>query len=269
MAVKLFFRKKGNGAPLVILHGLYGASDNWLTIARNLSDRYTVYAVDLRNHGNSPHHPEHTYRAMVGDVAAFFAEQKLEPAVILGHSMGGKVAMLFAADYPEKVVKLIIADIAPKNYLEAGDETQYFFHRNVLLAMMEFDFSAVKNRRQVEERLGEKIDDTRVIRFLLKNIKADPARKTMSWRLNPEALYNNLEEIVEGVNRRWLDDRIPLVAYPVVFIRGLNSPYIMDRDIPGIREIYPEARIVDIPDAGHWLHAEQPTLFMKAVTACC
>ncbi len=269
MAVKLYYRKEGTGSPLLLLHGLYGASDNWITIARKLAKKYTVYSVDLRNHGHSPHHPEHSYRAMVEDLAVFFADHNLEPAVILGHSMGGKVAMLFAADYPEKVKKLIIADIAPKNYLETGDEKQYFFHRNVLLAMMEFDFSVVRNRRQVEERLMEKIDDHRVIRFLLKNIKADPSRKTLSWRLNPEALYNNLEEMMEGVNLRWLDDRIPIVAYPVIFIRGLDSPYIGDNEIAEIKKIYPEARIVDIPGAGHWLHAEQPALFLKAVTECC
>ncbi len=269
MGVRLYFRKVGDGPPLVLMHGLYGASDNWLTIAGKLSENYTVYALDLRNHGHSPHHPDHSYRSMVEDLALFFGEHHLQPAVMMGHSMGGKVAMLFAADYPEKVKKLIVVDIAPKNYLLTGDDSHYFYHRNILLAMMEFNFSAVRSRRQVEERLTEKIDDERVIRFLLKNVKGDQATKTLSWRLNPKALYNNLEEIVEGVNPRWFDGRIPILAYPVIFIRGLNSSYIGEDDIPEIRKIYPEARIVEIPGAGHWLHAEQPGLFLGAVTSCC
>lgn len=267
--MKLYYRKEGEGEPLVILHGLYGSSDNWLAVARKLSERYTVWSVDHRNHGRSPHHPEHSYAAMRDDLAEFFETHHLGPAVILGHSMGGKVAMLFAADYPEKVKKLIIADIAPKDYLTMEDESQYYLHRNILLALQELDISGYTERSQIEERLAEKIADPRIIQFLLKNTAREPVTHRLKWRLNAVALYENLEEIVGGVNRRWIDDRIPITTYPVVFIRGLLSRYITDDDIPAIREIYPEARIVDIPGAGHWLHAEQPKLFLKAVTECC
>ncbi len=267
--MKLYYRKEGEGEPLVILHGLYGSSDNWLAIAKKLSERYAVWSVDHRNHGRSPHHPEHSYAAMRDDLAEFFETHHLRPAVILGHSMGGKVAMWFAADYPEKVKKLIIADIAPKDYLTLEDESQYHLHRNILLALQELDISGFTDRSQVEERLAEKIDDPRIIQFLLKNTTREPVTHRLKWRLNAVALYENLEEIVSGVNRRWIDDRIPITSYPVVFIRGLLSHYITDEDIPAIREIYPEARIVDIPGAGHWLHAEQPGLFLKAVTECC
>ncbi|HNQ36448.1 MAG TPA: alpha/beta fold hydrolase [Prolixibacteraceae bacterium] len=267
--VKLHFRREGEGEPLVILHGLYGSSDNWLGVSRKLSSKYTVWAVDLRNHGRSPHHPEHTYKAMRDDLAAFFETHRLEPAVLLGHSMGGKVAMYFAADYPQMVKKLIVADIAPRDYLELEEESQYFLHRNILLALQEIDLSQYTERARVEERLAEKIGDPRIIGFLMKNTARDLHTHRLKWRLNAPALYDHLEEIVAGVNPRWLDDRIPITSYPVVFIRGLNSPYITDHDIPVIRTIYPEARIVDIPDAGHWLHAEQPELFLQAVAECC
>lgn len=266
--MKLFFRKEGTGTPLVILHGLYGSSDNWLTIGKKLAERYTVYLVDQRNHGHSPHAAEHTFEAMKNDLALFFDEHQLEQAVLLGHSMGGKTAMYFAADYPERVKKLVVADIAPKDYL-LEEENQYHLHRQILLAMLEMDFLKVKTRQEVEERLNEKIDDPRICKFLMKNVETDRKNHRLKWRLNVPVLYDFLEEIVSGVSLHWLDDRIPITAYPVVFIRGLQSDYIRDQDIPGILKIYPEARIVDIPDAGHWLHAEQPQLFLEAVLQCC
>lgn len=266
--MKLFFRREGKGPAMVILHGLYGSSDNWIGIARKLAEKYTVYCVDLRNHGRSPHHPDHSYKAMKADVAEFFEDHKIETAVLLGHSMGGKLAMDFAADYPERIGKLIVVDIAPKNYLQE-DESQFYLHRNIFMAMLETDISRFKTRGQVEDRLAEKIGDPRIIQFLVKNIVTDHETHQFRWRLNVEALYDNLEEIVEGVNSDRFSDRLPIVAYPVTFIRGLLSPYIKDVDIPTIRKIYPDATIVDIPGAGHWLHAEQPELFLSAVMKCC
>ncbi len=267
--MKLFCRTAGKGSPLVILHGLYGSSDNWMSVARNLAPEFLVYSVDLRNHGHSFHHPLHTYRAMKEDLHSFFEEHQIEKAVLLGHSMGGKVAILFAADYPERVRKLIVTDIAPKNYMENEEESQFFFHRNILSAMKETDLSRLKDRKQVGDRLAERIDGERLIQFLMKNLYFDRLSKQMKWRLNIDALYDHLDEIVEGVNIRWLEDRIPIVSYPVSFIRGLKSPYIKDSDIPLIREVYPEAVVHDIPGAGHWLHAEKPKLFMEAVLKCC
>ena len=267
--MKLHFRKEGQGSPLVIVHGLYGSSDNWVVISKKLAEKYTVYSVDLRNHGLSPHHPEHTYLAMKDDLAGFFEEHHIGPAVILGHSMGGKTAILFAADFPEKTEKLIVVDIAPKDYLELESESQYHLHRTILLAMMEVNFSRVKTRQDVEDVLAEKIDNPRIRQFLLKNVTPDKTSHRLKWKLNVEALYNHLEEIVQGGNYRKFLDRIPITAYPVVFIRGLESNYIMDEDIKLIKSIYPDANIVDIPQAGHWLHAEQPERFLEAVLQCC
>ena len=267
--MQLHFKKEGEGKPLVIIHGLYGSLDNWLFISGKLAERYTVYSVDLRNHGRSPHDPVHTYETMKEDLALFFDQHELEPAVIIGHSMGGKTAMLFAADYPEKVKKLIVVDIAPKDYLALDNESQYHLHRSILLAMMEVDFKRVKSRQEVEDVLAEKIDNSRIRQFLLKNLKSDRHTHQLKWKLNVEALYNYLEEIVEGGNYHRFEDRIPVTSYPVVFIRGLESPYIKEEDLALIKKIYPEAIVVDIPNAGHWLHAEQPGLFLGAVLQCC
>ncbi len=267
--MELFFRKEGSGSPLVIVHGLYGSSDNWINIGKRLSVKHTVYMIDQRNHGRSPFSNSHTFNDMRDDLAEFFEKHNIEKATILGHSMGGKTAMWFAFDYPEKVEKLVIADIAPKNYLLLQEDSQFYLHQNILLAMMEIDFSKIKSRNDVDDFMAQKIDDERICQFLLKNVAKDKTHHQFRWRINAEVLYDHLDEIVSGVNKNWLEDRIPITTYPVIFIRGMKSKYILPEDEPMIKVIYPDARIIDIPDAGHWLHAEQPELFMKAVMLCC
>lgn len=267
--MKLFYRKSGSGPPIVIVHGLYGSSDNWINIAKRLSETHTVYIPDQRNHGRSPFAPTHTYNDLRNDLEEFFEQQNIEKAILLGHSMGGKVAMWFAADFPEKIEKLVIADIAPKNYLLLKEHSQFYLHQNILLAMQEIDFTRVNSRNDVDDFMSEKIDDERIRKFLLKNVAIDKTTKRYKWRVNAKVLYEHLDEIVSGVNTQWLDDRIPITNYPVLFIRGLLSKYILDDDKQLIDRIYPDARIVDIPNAGHWLHAEQPQKFIEAVLLCC
>ena len=267
--MELFFRKEGNGPPLVIVHGLYGSSDNWINIGKRLAEKHTVYMLDQRNHGRSPFADSHTYDDLRNDLETFFEQHQIKKAILLGHSMGGKVAMWFAADFPEKVEKLVIADITPKNYLLLNDDSQFYLHQNILLAMQEINFSLIKSRNDVDDYLAEKVDNERIRQFLLKNVAKDINTKLYKWRINAEVLYSHLEEIVSGVNKNWLDDRIPITSYPVIFIRGMKSNYILPEDEILIKEIYPESKIIDIPDAGHWLHAEQPELFMQAVMLCC
>lgn len=267
--MELFYRKDGTGTPIVVVHGLYGSSDNWVNIGKRLAEKHTVYMIDQRNHGRSPFADSHTYNDLRDDLADFFEQHQIEKAILLGHSMGGKVAMWFAADYPEKVEKLVIADIAPKDYLQLKEDSQFYLHQNILLAMQEIDFTQIKSRNDVDDYMSEKIDDPRIRQFLLKNVAKDKGTKLYRWRLNPEVLYDHLEEIVSGVNPNWLDDRIPITAYPVIFIRGLLSKYILDEDKKLINAIYPDAKVVDIEGAGHWLHAEQPQKFMEAVMLCC
>lgn len=267
--MELFYRKEGTGSPLVVVHGLYGSSDNWVNIGRRLAEKHTVYMVDQRNHGRSPFSDSHTFNDMRDDLVEFFEKHNIEKATLLGHSMGGKAAMWFAADYPEKVEKLVIADIAPKDYLLLKEDSQFYLHQNILLAMMEIDFSKIKSRNDVDDFMAQKIDDVNIRQFLLKNVAKDKVNHQYKWRVNAGVLYDHLDEIVSGVNKNWLEDRIPINSYPVIFIRGMKSKYLLPEDEPMIKEIYPDSRIIDIPDAGHWLHVEQPELFMKAVMLCC
>lgn len=225
--------------------------------------------VDQRNHGRSPFSNSHTFNDMRDDLAEFFEKHNIEYATLLGHSMGGKAAMWFAFDYPEKVEKLVIADIAPKDYLSLKEDSQFYLHQNILLAMMEIDFTKIKSRNDVDDFLAQKIDDVNIRQFLLKNVAKDKTSHLYKWRVNAGILYDHLDEIVSGVNKNWLEERIPITNYPVIFIRGMKSKYILPEDEPMIKAIYPDSRIIDIPDAGHWLHAEQPELFMKAVMMCC
>lgn len=264
--MRLHFKKMGEGSPLVVIHGLYGSSDNWYSIGKRLAEQYTVFLVDQRNHGRSPHLLSHTYDDMVDDLKAFADSQHLEKFTLLGHSMGGKTAMWFAANYPEMIEKLVVADIAPRNYLELKNESQFFLHRNILLAMQDIDFENIESRKDIADYLEEKIDNSKVVQFLLKSVEINKENKQYQWRLNAKVLYDYLEEIIDGVNDDWLEDRMPITNYPVIFIRGLESHYIREAEIKVIKKIYPEAKIIDIENAGHWLHAEQPQKFVQAVT---
>lgn len=263
--MQLFYRVVGTGPPIVILHGLYGSSDNWITVAKKLSATYQVFSVDQRNHGRSPNSEDHSYEALKDDLAMFFDQHKIQKAIVMGHSMGGKTAMCFAADYPERIEKLIVVDIAPKDYFLLNDESQYYLHNNILRAMLDIDFSKIESRKQVENFLLERIDSTQIVQFLLKNVNRNKTSHRYEWLLNVPVLYDNLDEIIKGVNANWFDDRLPIYNYPVLFIKGANSDYILREDFASIRRIYPEAKIVEMPNAGHWLHAEQPQLFMEII----
>ena len=263
--MNLFFREEGEGFPLVIVHGLYGSSDNWLTVAKKLSSHFKVYMIDQRNHGRSPNSEAHNYEVLKDDLADFFDLHKIEKAILMGHSMGGKTVMYFAADYPERVEKLIIVDIAPKDYFLLNDESQYFLHKNILQAMLNIDFSKMESRKEVENYLLERIDNLSIVQFLLKSVHRKKESPQFEWRLNVQVLYDNLDEIISGVNAKWFDDRLPIFNYPVLFIKGANSNYILPEDYSSMLRIYPEAIIRVIPNAGHWVHAEQPQLFMKVL----
>jgi len=266
-SVKLNFRKSGHGPTLVILHGLYGSSDNWISIARKLEDRFTVFIPDLRNHGQSPHTPTHTYQDMVNDLFKFFNDHHIQKAILLGHSMGGKLAMMFAAEYPELITDLLIADIAPKNYNSEDKPFKTVLqHELILERMEELNLVAVTSRKEIDYFLSEKLKDSTLRQFLIKNIHRNK-EGYFEWKINVPVLRHALNSITGEVNSEWFADRQPILGYPVTFIRGLNSDYITDHDIQAIKEIYPEARIVDIPGAGHWLHAEQPEKFVEVILA--
>ncbi|WP_372776787.1 alpha/beta fold hydrolase [Mangrovibacterium sp.] len=266
--MELFFREEGKtGKNIVIVHGLYGSSDNWLTVGKKLGKHHHVYLIDQRNHGRSPNTEEHSYELMKEDLAAFFVQHKIDKATVIGHSMGGKTAMFFAAEYPEKIEKLIIADIAPKDYMDLGEISQYYQHQLILQTLIELnnhceDYSS---RDDISKYLKLKLGSQDLVMFLLKSIYLDKKSNHFKCRVNVEVLYDSLDEIISGMNYRWLEDRIPIVGYPVLFIRGAKSDYLSEEDVKMVKEIYPEAQIETIPNAGHWLHAEQPKLFMDAL----
>lgn len=265
MPVNLHYRKSGHGPVMIILHGLYGSSDNWLSIARRLEDRFTIFIPDLRNHGKSPHTSTHTFEDMVGDLHLFFLHHHIKTATILGHSMGGKLAMMFAADYPEMVDNLIVADIAPKNYNSGNRALKSVLQHEVILGLMEeLNLVAVTSRKEIDHFLAGKLSNVTLRQFLIKNIHRNK-EGYFEWKINVPVLKSALNSITSEVNSQWFDARKPILKYPVTFIRGLNSEYISDQDFISITDIYPEARLIDIPGAGHWLHAEQPEKFVEAV----
>lgn len=266
--MELFFREEGKeGKNIVIIHGLYGSSDNWLTVGKKLGLRHHVYLIDQRNHGHSPKSDSHTYETMKEDLAEFFEKHHLDKAIVIGHSMGGKTAMAFAADYPEHIEKLVVIDIAPKNYYRMGENSQYYQHQHILQTLTEVQdrCDQFKSREDIAFFLSLKLDGKELVQFLLKSIYRDKETKQFRCRINIKVLNNSLDEIISGVDERYFSDRIPIMQYPVLFIKGENSGYIQQEDFALIRKIYPEVRFKTIPDAGHWLHAEQPARFMEAL----
>ncbi len=263
--MKLFFRETGAGAPLVILHGLYGSSDNWMTVARQLGQHYHVYLPDLRNHGRSPHDPRHDYPSMVADLEEFIRDRGLEQFVLMGHSMGGKTAMYYALQHPRRLHALIPVDISPRTYrLHSDSGTSFSLHKQMMEAMLQLDLPAMRTRNEVMEALSKAIPSERVRQFLLKNLTRDEQNR-FRWKINLPVLYDSLPRILLGPDSDPLLKEKHFDAAPVLFLRGGNSNYITDEDIPLIRKFFPQAEIRTIPGAGHWLHAEQPERLINEV----
>jgi len=259
----LNFKKLGEGPDFIILHGLYGSSDNWFTMAKSLADHFTVYLLDLRNHGESAHHPEHNYELMSQDVAEFCKKQNISKATMLGHSMGGKTAMFFAAKFREMVSSLIVVDISPKSYKNTDDFGFHTVnHAKIIDALLQIDLKVAESRKDIDQQLAKTISDKRVRQFLLKNVTRDN-EKNFIWMLNLSGLKNNLERIMEGLPASEFKDGIGISGFPVLFLKGENSNYITNEDHTIIRQYFPKAKIVTIPEAGHWLHAEKPALFKQ------
>lgn len=248
---------------MIIVHGLYGSSDNWLSTAKTLGDNFEVYLVDLRNHGKSPHDDVHNYEVMRDDLLEFMDDVGLEKAILTGHSMGGKAVMCFAQHNPDRAERLIILDIAPKSYKEMYRK-ETLSHYDILTAMKNIDLSSASSRREIEHALSEKIKHSRITSFLMKNLKHGENRKYY-WGLNLDVLLRELDNIMEGINENCFEPLFPVTGIPVLFIRGDKSSYILDSDMDFIDKIFPSAKLITIPDAGHWLHAEQPGIFTEVV----
>lgn len=243
--MKLFFQKFGSGPPVLILHGLLGTSDNWQPIARSLEKKYQIFLPDMRNHGRSPHSAEFNYPAMVEDIYEFLTDLNLRNIFLIGHSMGGKIAMNFAIEYPHRVSKLVVVDIAPRKYT--------LFHDRILEAMQSIDLNTLTSRKQADDLMTEFIPDRRIRQFLLKNLYRNDGG-AFAWRLNLPVITAQLGEIGREVFDKGNYNS------PVLFVAGGNSDYIQDHDMPMIKQIFPAAELVKIPGATHWLHSERPEL---------
>ncbi len=247
--MKLFSQVQGEGEVLMIMHGLFGMSDNWQSLGRQWSEHYQVHLLDMRNHGRSPHSDDFSYDLMADDLLEYLDDHNINQATILGHSMGGKVAMLFAVLNPERTKRLIIADIAPKPYKP--------HHQEIIAALEELELSKIERRSDANELFDPSLPPG-VRQFLLKNLYwAEKDR--MDWRFNLPVIAREIQKVGEGL--------APNAYYdgPCLFLRGGNSWYIKDEDLDLILEHYPKAELATIDNAGHWLHAEQPKAFYKRV----
>jgi len=250
--MKLAYREYGTGQPLIILHGLFGQSDNWNTLAKQFSEKgFRVFTVDQRNHGLSPHSNDWNYEVMADDVMELINDHGLEKPVLLGHSMGGKTVMFFEWKYPRVADKIIVADISPRQYEP--------HHNEVLMALNSVDFSEIKTRKEAEAKLNEYISDFGTKQFLLKNIYwKDSAGNVMDWRFNLKTITEKYDNITAPV---------PLFKSqtPCLVVKGERSHYVMERDMQEFKERFENCRLEVIAGAGHWVHAEKPREFFDVV----
>lgn len=241
--MKLNFRTFGNGEPLIILHGVFGSADNWQTLGKVFAEGFTVYLVDQRNHGNSPHSEEFSYDLMVEDLLQLMNEKDLNSACLLGHSMGGKVAMHFATKYPEKVSRLIVVDIAPKYYPP--------HHQQIFDGFKSVQLDRISSRKEADEQMSAVIPNIGVRQFILKNLTRN-ADGDFTWKLNVAAIEKAIEAVGRGLETE------TTYGGRALFIAGGNSDYITIKDFKLISSLFPQADIETIAGAGHWVHAEKP-----------
>lgn len=247
--VQLHYRQYGTGHPLIILHGLLGSSGNWHTLSSKVfGERFSVYAVDQRNHGRSPHSDTFDYPTMAGDLRGFMEQQGLASAHLLGHSMGGMTAMFFALEHPEMVDRLVVADMAPKAYPPT--------HTGILDAISGLNLATYNSRRQIDDALSQRIKSPGVRQFLLKNLAYEDGR--YSWQINVDGIVRNYDNLSVAPPEGRTFDR------PALFIRGTESDYISEDDRERIVQYFPQARLVAI-EAGHWIHADAPDAFARVV----
>lgn len=250
--MNLNFKDYGEGKPLVILHGLFGSLDNWFSLAKAFADKRHVYLLDQRNHGQSPHTDTHTYEEMADDLFEFFQQRGLKDAVLLGHSMGGKTAMTFAADHSDLLEKLVVVDIGVK---------QYPVHHDLIIrAMQALDVENISSRSEAEEELKNLLNEHEsVIQFLLKNIyrkKSDDGSAHYAWRFNLDVLANDIEEM-----------GLPILKgseVETLFLYGTHSKYVLESDKPEILSLFPNTIFKHL-NTGHWVHAEDPKGFITTV----
>jgi len=252
MSVQLHFETFGAGKPVIILHGLFGSARNWRSIAKRLASEYQVFTVDLRNHGESDHADSMYYMEMVEDIRQFLADRQLDQASLIGHSLGGKIAMAFALEYQERIEKLIVMDIAPVQY-------QHDFEP-LVDAMLALDLDSISSRNQANDILKADIEDGGLRLFLLQNLVHNS--QTFQWRINLPAIKAALPDISAFPTFTWSSRH----SGPTLFLGGNMSDYIKPEYHEEITSFFPMAEISSISDANHWLHADQPKRVVEKIS---
>ena len=248
--MKINFKSYGAGFPVIILHGLLGSLDNWQGVAKHLAGRFQVATIDLRNHGRSPHSGAFSYTLMVADILEWMQDQHIAQAHIIGHSMGGKVAMNVALSHPEKVSKPIVIDVAPVAYEDR--------HSSVFKALHAVDLGVLNSRQEAEQILRRYVEEESTVQFLMKGLYRDEEYR-FQWRFNVEALYNAYPEISSGIVSK------KPFAGQVLFIKGQNSDYINAANYAEIVDLFPNNQLVEIAGAGHWVHADNPKVLIAVI----
>jgi len=250
--MKLFYRQYGSGNPVIILHGLFGVSDNWVSFGRAISGQFKVYIPDLRNHGQSPHSTIFDFPSMEDDLLELVEDCGIRKPIVIGHSLGGKVAMFFSLHNPDLVRKLVVVDISLRNY-PANRE-----HQTLTDAMIAVDFNKARSRSDVDRQLALSVPNVKLRQFLLKNIYWRDSQ-TLDWRPDLNAINNNLHSVFEGVQ---VAGSYP---GPCLFLRGSLSDYITDDDIDTIKKNFPGASVKTVANASHWVHVDNPDEFYSIV----
>lgn len=259
--MKLYSRILGGGPPVIILHGLFGMSDNWLTIGKSLArENYTIHLLDLRNHGSSPHGPTHRYPDMCEDLLEYMDEKALETAHIIGHSMGGKLAMIFALLHPERLEKLVVVDIAPSDYRRPENT----FHTSLIDTLLQIDLTQQSDRGTLRKELESRLHDSRLATFLAKSIDREEHSKTFIWKFNLPVLQKYIQHLYIGLEELELYAPCPVET---LFIKGNNSHYYQSKHEADRHLFFPHSRVVGIDGAGHWVHSEQSGRFLTVTTA--
>lgn len=250
MSVDLFYRRAGQGTPIVILHGLFGSCDNWGTIGKALSEAFDVLLVDQRDHGRSPHTERITYPLMAEDVHALVTKLGLRDIVLVGHSMGGKTAMVFAQHYPDLLRQLVVIDIGPREYPISNQAP-------IIEALLTSDPAGKSSRKEVEAHLARYIPEPGVVQFLMKSLYWE-APERLGWRFNVPLLARDIHDVLAAIGPA-------TVRVPTLFVRGGKSDYITREDLPQIKEQFPHSRVETVDFAGHWVQAQAPDEVMAII----
>ena len=252
--MELFSRVIGSGQPLIIIHGLFGMSDNWQSLAKQFSTFFEVHLIDQRNHGRSFHHDQFSYQNLSEDLWNYIESKQLEEVIILGHSLGGKTAMEFATANPLIVKKLIVVDISPKSYP--------IHHHTIIEGLRFLSKHELTSRKVADQLLSEFIKQSDVRQFLLKSLYWNEDRK-LQFRFNLNGIANNIENVGQALGKQSFYDG------PTLFLQGGDSDYIKSEDEDLIFHHFSDAQIETIDHAGHWLHAQQPQVFFEIVSRFC